>query len=154
MASLVLGGSQDNISKGAHGVLLELGGQRAYSSIEHPGRVRFLHRDPPSGDPAAGTSCFSSEPYKLRKWQYIVAVKDDTEMRLYVDARLVASAADATEMSDSLELLVGQMDRHRDWRPFVGQLDELAFYNRALSEEEIQHHFHLVRPKRAASRGI
>ncbi len=147
MAGLVSPPGDVNVPPGLHGVLLELGGQRSfYSIIEHPGRVRYLHRDPPSFDPALGTSCFSKTPYGLRKWQYIVAVKDGPEMRLYVDGEVVASADDNTPLSDGLELLVGQLDRERDWRPFVGQLDELAFYNRALSDPEIQRHYHLVRP--------
>jgi hypothetical protein len=149
MVSLVTAaGKVGEETSGAHGALLELGGLRAfYSSIEHPGRVRFLHRDPPSNEMTLGTSCFSNQPYMLRKWQYIVAVKDHTEMRLYVDTVQVASAPDSTPLSDGLELLVGQIDRERDWRPFVGQLDELAFYDRALSKEEIEKHYHLVRPK-------
>jgi hypothetical protein len=150
MVSLATAGGNGEETRGAHGALLELGGLRAfYSSIEHPGRVRFLHRDPPSNEMALGTSCFSNEPYVLRKWQHIVAVKDKSQMRLYVDANLVASAPDNTPLSDGLELLIGQIDRDRDWRPFVGQLDELAFYTHALSDQEIAKHFRLVRPKPA-----
>jgi hypothetical protein len=153
MVSLVGVTAKGDEAPGAHGALLELGGLRAfYSSIEHPGRVRFLHRDPPSDE--GGTSCFSNEPYILRKWQHIVAVKDKTEMRLYVDANQVASAPDSSPLSDGLELLVGQIDRERDLRPFVGQLDELAFYDRALSHQEIEQHYRLVRPKPAAKRAI
>jgi hypothetical protein len=155
MVSLASAGTKGQDTRGAHGALLELGGLRAFSStIEHPGRVRFLHRDPPSNVMALGTSCFSNEPYILRKWQHIVAVKDKTEMRLYVDANQVASAPDNTQLSEGLELLVGQIDRERDWRPFVGQLDELAFYNRALSSREIEHHYRLVRPKPASKHEI
>jgi hypothetical protein len=153
MVSLANAGRKSQDISGAHGALLELGGLRAFSSsIEHPGRVRFLHRDPPSD--LGGTSCFSNEPYILRKWQHIVAVKDKTELRLYVDAKQVASAPDSTRLSEGLELLVGQIDRERDWRPFVGQLDELAFYDRALSSVEIEQHYRLVRPKPAAKRAI
>jgi hypothetical protein len=141
-------------SQGLHGALLELGGPRVpYSSIEHPGRVRFLHRDPPTWDPNAGTSCFSNEPYGLRKWQHFVAVKDGSRMRLYVDGVLVATAEDKTSLSSGLELLVGQIDRERNLRPFVGQVDELAFYGRALTEAEIQRHHQLARrePKKNES---
>jgi len=155
MVSLASAGTKSQDTRGAHGALLELGGLRAFSStIEHPGRVRFLHRDPQSNEMALGTSCFSNEPYVLRKWQHIVAVKDKTEMRLYVDANQVASAPDNTQLSEGLELLVGQIDRERDWRPFVGQLDELAFYNRALSSREIEQHYRLVRPKPVPKREI
>jgi hypothetical protein len=77
----------------------------------------------------------------------VVAVKDGEEMRLYVDGELVAKSNDNTKLSPGLTLLVGQLDRSRDWRRFVGQLDELAIYNRALSDGEIRAHFQLVRPK-------
>jgi hypothetical protein len=50
--------------------------------------------------------------------------------------------------------LIGQLDRHRDWRRFVGQLDELAIYNRALSDGEIRQHFQLARPKKSSKRAI
>ena len=155
LAGLVSPPGNEKVAQGLHGVLLELGGPRAfYSSIEHPGRVRFLHRDPPSYEFALGTSCFSKTPYGLRQWQHIVAVKDGPEMRLYINGEVAASAEDNTPLSDGLELLVGQLDRERDWRPFVGQLDELAFYDRALSDPEIQRHYHLVRPIPALGRGI
>jgi hypothetical protein len=148
MVSLVSVTAKGDNTRGAHGALLELGGPRPfYLTNEHSGRVRFLHRDPPSNEMTLGTSCFSNEPYKLRKWQHIVAVKDKTELRLYVDAKQVASAPDSTRLSEGLELLVGQIDRERDMRPFVGQLDELAFYDRALSSAEIEQHYRLVRPK-------
>jgi len=135
----------------AHGALLELGGPLTTpSTIEHPGRIRFLHRDPPSDDVFAGTSCFSKGPYGLRRWEHVVAVKDGGEMRLYVDGELVATANDNTKLASDMTLLVGQLDRTRGWRRFVGQLDELAIYNRALSDGEIRAHFRLVRPQQQA----
>jgi hypothetical protein len=148
MIALVKPTSATEPDFGRHGALLELGGPRAlYSSLEHPGRVRFLHRDPPEHNGAIGTSCFSDRPYVLRKWQHLVAVKDKTDMRLYVDAKLMASEKNSSPLSGDLELVVGQIDRRRDWRPFVGQLDEMAFYDRTLSETEIEQHYRLVRPK-------
>jgi hypothetical protein len=138
-----------------HGVLLELGGPLTTpSTIEHPGRIRFLHRDPPSSDPVAGTQCFSKSSYELRRWEHLVAVKDGGEMRLYVNGKMVAKADDNTALADNLTLLIGQLDQHRDWRRFVGQLDELAVYNRALSDAEIRTHFQLVRPKKTARQAI
>lgn len=138
-----------------HGALLELGGPLTTpSTIEHPGRIRFLHRDPPSSDPIAGTSCFSQSPYELRRWEQLVAVKDGGEMRLYVNGEMVAKADDNTGLSENLSLLIGQLDRHRDWRRFVGQLDELAVYNRALSDGEIRQHYQLIRPKKTSKQAI
>jgi hypothetical protein len=136
-----------------HGMLLELGGpSTVYTGREHPGRVRYLHRNPPAE--WGGNSCFSSLSYGLRKWQHIVAVKNDTEMQLYIDGVREAKCTDATPLADRLLLLVGQLDRERNQRQFVGQLDELAYYERALSEEEIRQHYRLVRPTSPHQRGI
>jgi len=155
MFSLATSPGNKEEPEGMHGVLLELGGMRLlYSGIEHPGRIRFLHRNPPSSETALGTSCFSNEPYALRKWQHFVAVKDQSEMRLYVDAKLIASTKDTTRLTGDFDLVVGQIDRNRDLRPFVGQLDELAFYNRALKSEEIEQHYRLVRPKSTSKHAI
>jgi hypothetical protein len=138
---------------GVHGMLLELGGLWAvFSGREHPGRVRFLHRSPPAT--SGGNSCFSSIAYRLRKWQHIVAVKADTEMRLYIDGREVAKYDDTTPRPDGLLLLVGKLDVERIDRVFIGQLDELAYYERALSDEEVRMHYHLARPAQAAPGGI
>jgi len=147
--------SPDDALLGQHGMLLELGGPLAApTSIEHPGRVRFLHRNPPSDDISLGMSCFSDRPYPLRRWAHVVAVKDGPEMRLYVNGEMVASAEANTQLPDGLALLVGQLDRHRDWRRFVGQLDELAVYTRALSDREIRRHYELVRPRKVSQQAI
>lgn len=129
-----------------HGLLLELGGPRAAeTSIERPGKVRFLHRDPPGDAIEAGTSCFSQQYYELRKWQHLVAVKDGSQMRLYLNGQLTATDEDPTSLAQGLVVLVGQLDEDRDYRRFVGQLDELAIYPRALREDEVQDHYRLVR---------
>jgi hypothetical protein len=131
-----------------HGMLLELGGPRvAKPALEKPGKVRFLHRSPPSGDIHEGTSCFSASTYALRRWQHIVAVKESEQLRLYIDGELSSAAPDKTELESGLRLLVGKIDELRSYRQFVGQLDEIAIYARPLTPEEILHHYRLVRPE-------
>jgi hypothetical protein len=131
-----------------HGMLLELGGPRvAKPALEKPGKVRFLHRSPPSGNIDEGTSCFSGSTYALRRWQHIVAVKDSQLLRLYVDGQLSDAAPNTTELEPGLRLLVGKIDEVRKYRQFVGQLDEIAFYTHPLTPEEISHHYRLVRPE-------
>jgi hypothetical protein len=137
---------------GHHGMLLELGGPWSiFTGREHPGRVRFLHRDPP--EESGGNSCFSDVAYSLRRWQHVVAVKTSSEMRLYIDGREVAKHEDSTPRPDGLLLLVGQLDRERNERLFTGQLDELAYYERALSAEEIEKHYRLLQPENPMPRG-
>jgi Concanavalin A-like lectin/glucanases superfamily len=129
-----------------HGLLMEIGGPRTtQTTIEQPGKIRYLHRSPPSGH-LAGTTCFSSQSYEPRKWQHVVFVKQGPSMRIYLDGSLVGSAEDKTSMAPGLKLLVGQLDGWRGARMYVGQLDELAFYPVALTADEILKHYRLVRP--------
>ncbi|MAT71773.1 MAG: hypothetical protein CMJ58_19875 [Planctomycetaceae bacterium] len=134
-----------------HAFLLELGGPRAAAtSIEHPGRIRFLHRNPPSDDVSLGTSIFSEQAYDLRQWQHIVAVKRGAAMALYVNGKLTAAGDDTTPLPAGWRLIVGQLDEGQDYRRFIGQLDELAVYPRSLTEQEIRSHFELSRRSQRA----
>ncbi len=133
-----------------HRFLVELCGPGPGQKTErpwenHPNRLRYLQR---------GTGqCFSADPYGIRKWQHVVTVKDRADMRLYVDGRLVASANDPRPVGNNLHVLMGQLypqdpDAKDELasRLFVGELDEVAFYDRALSAQEVQEHYRLAQP--------
>jgi hypothetical protein len=138
-----------------HGMLLELGGSgKIPRAVHHPGRIRFLHRSPASDDSQLGTSCYSEDAYTLRRWQHVAAVKDGTAMRLYVNGELVGEGEDGNELPSGLRLLIGRLYPSRNIRPFIGQLDELALYDRALTPEEINKHFLLLRPKLVTPKSI
>jgi hypothetical protein len=128
-----------------HGFLLEL--ERGYESRFHPpGSLRFLHRNPPGI--WKGTSCYSNRLYGLRRWQHVVAVKQKSAMRIYVDGKVVGTAADKTPLAKDLRLVVGQTFAKQSVFPYIGQLDELAVYNRALLESEIQKHCDAIQSDR------
>jgi hypothetical protein len=117
----------------------------------HPNEFRYLHRGTNRRGPS---QCYSAAAYTLRKWQHVVIVKDKTEMQLYVDGEHLGSAKDRVPLGNRLHVIMGQLypkDAHgRDVmtaRQFVGQLDEVAFYDRALTQEEIRQHFHAARPE-------
>jgi hypothetical protein len=117
----------------------------------HPNQVRYLHRGTNRRGPS---QCYSPAAYSLRKWQHIVITKEKSELQLFVDGDHVASAKDRNPLGKGLHVLIGQLypkdSRGRDVmqaRQFVGQLDEVAFYDRALSTEEIKEHFHSARPE-------
>jgi hypothetical protein len=131
-----------------HGMLLELGGSGLIpTAVHHPGRIRFLHRSPASNDSATGTSCYSTAAYNLRKWQHLVAVKDGAKMRLYINGENVGEGDDDSQMSAGMHLLVGRLYPARNVRPFKGQMDELALYNRALTAAEVEAHYRIIRPQ-------
>jgi hypothetical protein len=128
-----------------------------------PGSIRFLHRNPPDRNPASGTSCYSDGLYHLRHWQHVVAVKEKSSMRLYLNGVLTGKMEDPTQIAQNLRVMIGEVYfRRTDIQPsrsFYGQLDELAIYNRALREEEIVEHYRAVdfdpsaRPSEGGSSG-
>jgi hypothetical protein len=129
-----------------HAVFLQLLGQQGPTfDREHPCRIRFLHRNPPGTNALTGTSCISKSAYTLRRWQHVVGVKEGESVRLYVDGVLSARANDKTPLaSGPLRIAIGQPLIVRRVLPFVGQLDEIAIYDHALSDEEVARHHRSV----------
>ena len=137
--------------RGQHRLHLELCGPRAgdYKQLageweSYPGRICFINRT---------TESFSSSPYAVRKWQHLVATRNQTVMRLYADGRLIATDENAEDLGRGIRVLMGQLYPPSKFvrdevtaRLFVGELDEIALYDRPLSEDEVQRHLQLARP--------
>lgn len=71
------------------------------------------------------------------EWHHAAAVWDGATKRLYLDGALVASGA-ATLVDSAVQLQVGaDRDMGADAYPWIGALDELQFYARALGDSEI-----------------
>lgn len=149
-------GPNDDDMRARHGLLLELTGPRAVAvTAAYPGRVRFLNRFPADLSPKSlDESSFSSEVYMLRRWQHLVAVKDEDERRLYINGQLESREHDTRPIDDDLTLILGRLHRDRPERSFVGQLDELAVYDYPLSEQQIRRHHELVRSVPSVQKGI
>jgi len=114
-----------------HGILLE---------TEADGRIRFLHRVPAGA--AGGTDLYSSQLYTTDEWHYLAAVKDGSQMKLYIDGILDPNTAtDATTVSGALDAAIGRAGKNNSALYFNGMLDEIALYDRALTEGEIYLHF-------------
>jgi hypothetical protein len=124
------------------------------SLLVHAGKDRRLknpagvfsfahHRSRSSKVGAPEFYCFSKKHYDVRRWQHVVVSKDASHARIYIDGKLSASQRDATELAAGLTLSIGRNPQSRE-RRFVGQLDEVAVYNRALSKEEISRHYEII----------
>jgi hypothetical protein len=120
------------------------------SAEVHPGRIRFIHQ---------ASACYSESPYRVRTWQHIAAVRNHAMMRLYVDGKVAATAEDPASLGTGLRVMMGQlfprnphMKDEVSARLFVGELDEVALYNRALSDKEIQKHVALAGPESHSTR--
>lgn len=82
------------------------------------------------------------------KWHYIVGVRKGNKLSLYVDGQKVAEGESPRKVAgDNLApLLIGDFGnpRYPKW-PFKGAIDEVRVYSRALSEEEIQESYRLIK---------
>ncbi len=111
-----------------------------------PGRIRFLMRVT-----AASTEGVNliSQPVALPfVWHHVVAQRQEREMALYVDGRLMAAGlSDKVNPETSCALLFGySVGYHiteansKPWRQLHGRLAEIAVYDRVLTLEEIRRH--------------
>jgi hypothetical protein len=119
------------------------------SAEVHPGRIRFIHQ---------ATEFYSESPYRARAWQHIAAVRNGSRMRLYSDGKVVATAEDPIQLGSGLRVMMGQLFPRNPYikdelsaRLFVGELDEVALYDRAIADVEILQHVQLARPESDSS---
>jgi hypothetical protein len=133
-----------------HGVLLEVNGTSQPSDIHQPQRLRFLHRSELGVQ--GGVSCYSDCSYEPRRWQHVVAVREGAKLRLYLNGKLVQECEDPSPMALGLHLVMGQLYTETVERFFVGHIDEVAIYDRALPEKEVRSHFERLRGERPQSR--
>jgi hypothetical protein len=112
------------------------------------GALRFFVRN------AAGTAIGATSSYAPAndgKWHHVVGVCDEAggQVRLYMDGTQLASAAitpGSGLLSSSLPLTIGARESanfttvSNDFQ-FIGKIDEVAVYNRALSPAEVQSHY-------------
>jgi hypothetical protein len=130
-----------------HLFLLELTASDRQSLLA-PGLFRFLHRWPP-GD-TGGDNLFSARHYVPNRWHHLVAQRSGGRLELYVDGvpTQPVSLQSANE-SEPCRLLLGRLkpiprpSGRVHSRPFIGQIDELALYNRPLTAEEVHRHYEL-----------
>ena len=111
--------------------------------------IRFLHRVPASWAFGKGSNCYSAAPYEPCCWHHVVAVCDGSRIRLYVDGVLNDSKPIVKRHPDAPFISIGRppgsihAERRVTDREMVGQIDEVAVYDWALSTEEIERHFRL-----------
>jgi hypothetical protein len=127
-----------------HGVLLEVNGTSQPSNIHQPQRLRFLHRA--TLGVQGGVSCYSDCSYEPRRWQHAAAVREGAALKLYLNGELVQQCEDAEPTPLGLQLVIGQLYTETVERFFIGHIDEVAIYDRALQSSEIAKHYQLLRP--------
>jgi hypothetical protein len=88
-----------------------------------------------------------------------VATKDESRLKLYLDGQLVKTEEASGALAPGLRVLMGQLlpinPEVKDEvtsRLFGGEMDEVALYDRALKETEIEEHFKLAEPSANSAR--
>lgn len=111
--------------------------------VHNPSVVRYLHRHPP-GNHTWGLNLFGANTCTPGQWTQIVSVKEPNQLRLFVNGvqvRTVLGVQTAGSDDDPYMLTIGQFGTSKPQRQFQGLLDEMAIYDRALSEVEISEHY-------------
>ena len=108
-----------------------------------PFDFRFSHRYPATSN--IGKNAFAGEAYIPGKWYHLVCVRDDASFHLYLNGKLKTSVKESSNNDEKPYLFyMGKIDPMRNIRQFIGQIDEVALYNKALSLEEIKKHYNKV----------
>jgi PKD repeat protein len=80
----------------------------------------------------------------LGQWTMVTASYDGSTSKLYFNGALVASQADVTSLGGGYQrtIFIGAQDYNRNfsgyWGSFNGSIDEVAYWNRALSAADVQ----------------
>ena len=107
---------------------------------------RYSHRYPATHN--VGKNAFAGEAYIPGKWYHMVCVRNDNSFSLYLNGELKQTVSEKANNDDRPYLFfMGKIDPLRTMRQFIGQIDEVAIYKRALSQDEILEHFRAVEIK-------
>ncbi|NRA90602.1 MAG: LamG domain-containing protein [Simkaniaceae bacterium] len=109
-----------------------------------PFDFRFSHRYPATG--STGKNAFAKEAYIPGKWYHFVGVRNKNSFSLYINGMLKQTIEEPAN-NDGLDyrFYMGKIDPFRNDRQFIGSIDEVAIYKKALSPEEIKEHFAKVK---------
>lgn len=105
------------------------------STIQQSGEFRLRFRLKTNG--ATTTLIAGSGALAAGVWTHVTAVYDGAQMRLYKDGVEVGAVAKTGSVDTDPLVPVTFGDQPGGTRPFDGLLDEIRFYGRALSQEEI-----------------
>ena len=92
--------------------------------------------------------CYSNELYALRRWQHVVVVKGESTMQTYLNGKVIGQCKGSKTMMKNMYLVVGRPFPSFNNYQYVGQLDELSVYDRALTAKEISKHYDAVEKAR------
>lgn len=143
---LCLHGPQSGPNGGyPHTFMLETTARQDFARVVVSGpknRFRFIHRALDADEPIMDASLFAEDSYQARVWQHVVAQTKDGKQMLWIDGNLSAEIDNPVPLTANVQILVGQVYPDSSRRRFVGQIDEVAIYDRCITPQEIKAHIH------------
>ena len=130
-----------------HQFLLELTSKDRGSLLHQPASIRFLHRCPPGT--GGGDNLYSHNLYVPYRWHHVVGQMNGDRMELFMDGEPTPPlSVDPDDIDQPGQFLLGRLTAvdksdHTWNRSLVGQMDEVALYDRPLTIEEIRGHYRL-----------
>ena len=119
-----------------HGILAKGNNPRSYSWwIEKNSKCMHLSVGPPNG---GGSVCRGGE-IQINEWQHVVAQVDNGTHRYWINGQKVGEVGnkpDPPGAEDTSPVVIGTAGGGNK-RYFLGMMDEVRIWNRALSEEEV-----------------
>ena len=122
------------------GIVAKSNSPRSYSFYTTSGGGGALHFS------AAGGS--TSKKIKLNEWQHVVAQVKDEKHLYYINGEDGGGGASGVKLpgkKDTATVVVGKS--HEATREFLGLIDEVRIWNRALSQKEVQFHMNAGKNK-------
>lgn len=111
-----------------------------------PFDFRFSHRYPATRN--VGKNIFAGESYIPGKWYHLVCVRNDNSFSLYLNGELKQTISEPLNKDElGYTFFMGKIDPLRTMRQFIGQIDEVALYKKALSQDEILEHYRAIEIK-------
>lgn len=116
---------------------------------QHANLIRLLHRFPPCWEFTKGTNVYSPIEYQPGRWYHIVGTYSCNQMRLFLNGKEVASAPIKDRLDTPPLVSIGRPQGCIDpqyrmvSKEMVGQIDEVAIYDRILSPHQIAEHYRL-----------
>ena len=118
---------------------------QAYGSFRRTGMngtgLHAVLRDPPAWD--GGVEVFGNTLLRPLHWHHVAAVRAGNQLTLYLDGVVVGCEPAGARPLDCRQIYVGRLNANAaqsrmEARGLVGHIDELAIFERALTEEEIR----------------
>lgn len=112
-----------------------------YALVLHRGFIRFMHNFVHAGGKhAIAQVSYIEAGLKRNRWHNIIAVFDQTHLKLYVNGALRATTpyTQKNTFKENVSLRIGARTEPQGRECFRGLIDEVGIWNRALTPEEVK----------------